>query len=367
MLWLYLGFIGLILGLLALDLGVFHRKAHVVHVKEALAWSAFWISLGLAFGAFIYFGYEHHWLGLGTRPDALTTPTVLADGTTIYNDGASALMKYITGFVVEKSLAVDNIFVIAMIFAFVRVPAIYQHRVLFWGIVGALLMRGVMIGVGAVLIAKFNWILYVFGGFLILTGLKMLRPEGAPPDFDRSWVVRFIRRLVPITERFHGEHFVVRAGEPAAAEPATPGATPVPDRVVEAARRGTPPGDAAAGRAGAGGADRRPVRGRLDPGDLRDHHRPVHRVHQQRVRAARAALALLRAGRHDRALPLPQALARVRAHGHRHQDALPHPAARLAGRQLHAVRARARRRDPRRRRGRVAAAPAAAGRPRLTA
>ena len=175
MFWMYAGFIVLVLALLALDLGVFHRKAHVVSVKEALGWSAFWIALGLAFSGFIYLGYENHWLGLGLTPDMMTLRPVAVEGLgTVYNDGASALVKYVTGYLVEKSLAVDNIFVISMIFTFFAVPALYQHRVLFWGILGALILRGMMIAAGARMIQEFSWIIYVFGGFLILTGIKML-------------------------------------------------------------------------------------------------------------------------------------------------------------------------------------------------
>ncbi len=235
---LYLGFIAFILALLALDLGVFHRTAHVVRVKEALAWSAVWISLGLAFAGFIYAGYEHRWFGLGTGTDTMVTPTVGADGVVVYNDGASATIKYLTGYLVEKSLAVDNIFVIAMIFGFFGVPAMYQHRVLFWGIAGALLMRGAMIAVGAALIVRFSWIVYVFGGFLVLTGVKMLLLRGAAADLDQNPVVRLVRRLLPVTERYHGEKFVVRAGSAASRAPATPGAPVERDRVVEAARTG---------------------------------------------------------------------------------------------------------------------------------
>jgi tellurite resistance protein TerC len=235
---LYVGFVLFILVLLALDLGVFHRKAHVVSVREALGWSTFWISLGLAFTVFVYFGYEHHWLGLGTSPDTTSLAPAIENGVTFYNDGGSAAIKYITGFVVEKSLAVDNIFVIAMIFAFLHVPAIYQHRVLFWGIVGALFMRGMMIAVGAALIAKFSWIIYVFGGFLILTGIKMLLVKSSPADFERNFLVRAVRRLFPVTERYHGEKFFVRAGSPASLAPPTPGADVEQDRVVETAKRG---------------------------------------------------------------------------------------------------------------------------------
>lgn len=236
---LYAGFVLLILILLALDLGVFHRTAHVVRVKEALGWSAVWISLGLLFTVFIYFGYEHQWFGLGTGVDAMSVAPVPRDGGAIYNDGGSAALKYLTGFVVEKSLAVDNIFVIAMIFGFLGVPAMYQHRVLFWGIVGALILRGLMIAVGAVMITKFSWIIYVFGVFLIVTGIKMLLvPSGASSNLDRNLLVRATRRLFSVTERYHGERFVVRAGSPASHAPATPGAPVETDRVVEAAKRG---------------------------------------------------------------------------------------------------------------------------------
>lgn len=240
MFWMYAGFVALVLLLLALDLGVFHRKAHVVSIKEALGWSAFWVAVGLAFGAFIYAGYERHWFGLGLTPDLMTVAPQAVEGLgTVYNDGSSATVKYITGYLVEKSLAVDNIFVIAMLFAFFAVPALYQHRVLFWGIVGALLMRGVMIAVGAQLLQQFTWIIYVFGGFLIATGIKMLALKTAHTDPNRNVVVRLTLRLIPVTERFHGQHFFVRAGSAAGREPAVPGGLTECDRVVEAAPPGT--------------------------------------------------------------------------------------------------------------------------------
>ena len=240
MIWMYAGFILLVLALLALDLGVFHRKAHVVSVREALGWSAFWIALGLSFSAFVYVGYDRHWMGLGLTPDLMSShPQAVPGVGLVYNDGPTAAVKYVTGYVVEKSLAVDNIFVIAMIFSFFAVPPIYQHRVLFWGIVGALLLRGLMIGAGAKLIAEFNWIIYVFGGFLILTGIKMLFMSDEAADLDENAVVRLVRRLFPITERYHGEHFFVRAGSGASHEAAQPGAAVEPDRVVDAAQAGT--------------------------------------------------------------------------------------------------------------------------------
>src|SRR5512139_2953037 len=225
----WLAFLGLILLLLFLDLGVFHRKARAVEVREALGWSAVWIALGLSFAVFVYFGYENRWFGLGGSVDS-------ADGT--QNDGRSAAIKYLTGYVVEKSLSVDNIFVIAMIFGFFAVPAVYQHRVLFWGILGALVMRGAMIAIGARLIAEFHWILYVFGAFLIVTAAKMLLLKTDETDPNRNVVVRLVRRFLPVTSRFHGEHFVVRAGAPASRESEIPGEPALPDEAVERARPG---------------------------------------------------------------------------------------------------------------------------------
>jgi tellurite resistance protein TerC len=229
MIWIWLAFLGFVVLMLALDLGVFHRKAHVVSMQEALAWSAVWVLLGLSFAAVVYFGYEGHWFGMGAEADPV-------DGQ--INDGAAATVKYLTGYVLEKSLSVDNIFVIAMVFGFFAVPAVYQHRVLFWGVLGALVMRGVMIVVGARLIAEFHWILYVFAVFLILTSVKMLVMKTDHSDPNQNLVVRLARRLWPVTARFHGQHFVVRAGSAAAAEGELPGAQALPDEVAQQ----TPPG-----------------------------------------------------------------------------------------------------------------------------
>ncbi len=224
MLIVWAAFVGFVLLLLALDLGVFHRHAHVVSVREALGWSAVWISLGLAFSVFIYFGYEAQWFGLGRGVDAV-------DG--LANDGASAAVKYLTGYVVEKSLSIDNIFVIVMIFGFFGVPALYQHRVLFWGILGALVMRGAMIAIGSALIDRFHWILYLFGGFLVLTGLKMLAAKETGGDLSRNPVVKLARRLFPVTDGFHGQRFLLRAGSKASHEAALPGGAAERDETVE--------------------------------------------------------------------------------------------------------------------------------------
>ena len=235
MFWIWLGFIAFVLFLLALDLGVFHREAHVVSMREALGWSTVWIALGLSFSVFVYYGYENQWMGLGTAKDIVDQSPEHPEGR--INDGRSAVLKYLTGYVVEKSLSVDNVFVIAMIFGFLAVPAIYQHRVLFWGILGALLLRGAMIAVGARLIADYSWILYVFGAFLILTAVKMLVLTESTDPNDTA-IVRLTRRFFPVTDRFHGEHFLVRAGSRASFEAETAGAQPVDDPAVARARPG---------------------------------------------------------------------------------------------------------------------------------
>lgn len=230
MIWIWVAFICFVLLMLALDLGVFHRHAHVVSMKEALGWSLVWVLLGLSFSIVVYFGYEHHWLGTGNSVDSV-------DGQV--NDGLTATVKYITGYVLEKSLSVDNIFVIAMVFGFFAVPPIYQHRVLFWGVLGALILRAVMILVGAKLIAEFHWILYLFGAFLVITGIKMLVVKTDHTDPNQNIVVRVVRRLFPVTARFHGEHFFVRAGTPASHEGELPGAEPIADEVVDRCAPGT--------------------------------------------------------------------------------------------------------------------------------
>lgn len=229
MMLLWTGFIALILLLLALDLGIFHRAAHVVTVKEALKWSVVWVTVGLSFSIPIYFAYENHWFDLGTTVDAI-------DDTV--NDGRAAAGKYLTGYIVEQSLSVDNLFVIAMIFSAFAVPAIYQHRLLFWGIIGALAMRGAMIGIGAQLVSSFHWILYLFGAFLIVTSVKMLATKSAHAVPSNGAIIRIARRFFPVTDRYHGNHFLVRAGS-ANSKEGTPGiAVPFEDAAVARAKPG---------------------------------------------------------------------------------------------------------------------------------
>jgi len=205
MLVVWTGFTVFILFLLALDLGVFHRDDHVVSVREAFTWTAIWVMVALAFGAFVYFAYDNHWEGLGTTVDAVDRQI---------NDGRLALVKYLTGYVIEWSLSADNVFVMAMIFSSLGIPAVYQHRVLFWGILGALVMRGIMIAVGAQLVARYHWVLYVFGVFLIFTAIRMLFSGGdEEKDPSKGWVMRTTRRFFPVTKEYHGHHFVVRAAD----------------------------------------------------------------------------------------------------------------------------------------------------------
>ena len=168
--WLWIGFNVFVLAMLALDLGVFHRKAHVVSFKESIAWTVVWVALALLFNAGIWHFY-----------------------------GSQKALEFFTGYLIEKSLSVDNVFVFALLFSYFAVPPKYQHKVLFWGILGALVMRAVMIALGAALIAKFAWIIYVFGAFLILTGIKMVvkREEEIHPE--RNPVVRWFKKLMPVT------------------------------------------------------------------------------------------------------------------------------------------------------------------------
>ena len=181
-LWLWIGFNAFVIVMLAIDLGVFHREAHEVSMKEAGAWSAVWVALALAFNFGVY-----HFMGP--------------------QEG----LEFLTGYLIEKALSVDNIFVFVLIFSYFSVPPRFQHRVLFWGILGALLMRGAMIAAGAVLITEFHWIIYVFGAFLVVTGIRMATQTEQAIDPERNPVIRLVRRLVPVSTEYHGQRFWVRA------------------------------------------------------------------------------------------------------------------------------------------------------------
>ena len=197
--WLWLSFVAIVAVLLAFDLGVLHRSDRAIGIRESIALSIGYVVLALAYGAWV-------WWYLGPAPG----------------------MEYFTGFMIEKTLAVDNVFVIAMIFTYFAIPATYQYRVLFWGILGVIVMRAIMIGLGAALITRFDWVMWIFGGFLLLTGVKMLWMVDKKPDLANNPVIGFLQRRLRVTPEIHGSRFFVRA--PRDASPAAPmvwWATPV--------------------------------------------------------------------------------------------------------------------------------------------
>jgi tellurite resistance protein TerC len=181
--WFWVIFNVFVLGLLALDLGVFHRKDHAVGMREAAIWTVVWISISLLFNVGVYF-YA----------------------------GPEPALQFLTGYLIEKSLSVDNIFVFVMLFSYFNVPSIYQHRVLFWGILGALIMRGILIGVGAYLIAQFHWVIYIFGAFLVFTGIRMAVQKDENVEVESNAVVKLLRRVMPVTQQYRGHDFFVREG-----------------------------------------------------------------------------------------------------------------------------------------------------------
>ncbi len=179
--WWWVAFNALILSLLALDLGVFHKKGHAVGMREALTWSAVWVSLAVCFGMGI-------WWQLGREP----------------------ALEFFAGYLVEEALSVDNLFVFILVFGYFKVPPAYQHRVLFWGILGALVMRGAMIATGALLLERFHWIIYVFGAFLVVTGIRMAFQDDSDIEPEANPILRLLRRYIPVTTHFHGDRFFVR-------------------------------------------------------------------------------------------------------------------------------------------------------------
>jgi tellurite resistance protein TerC len=179
----------LILLLLSLDLGLFHRKSHTVGIKESLTWTAVWIGLALAFNVALYF-----W----------------KSGVYGHEKGTEVALQFLTGYVIEKSLSVDNVFVFLLLFSYFRVPSEYQHRVLFWGIIGALVLRAIFIVVGSVLITAFHWIIYLFGALLIVTGIKMALSKGKEIHPEKNVVLRLVRRFLPMSDRFDGSRFFTR-------------------------------------------------------------------------------------------------------------------------------------------------------------
>lgn len=196
--WLYFGFTILIGALLALDLGVFHRKAHVVSIKESLGWSAVWITLGLAFGALLW--QYAHWR-LPQVPELAGFDT-----SKLANQVG---LEYLAGYIIEKALAVDNIFVIALVFTYFSVPPIFQHRVLFYGILGALVFRAIFIALGSVLL-QYHWVIVAAGGFLIFTGVKMMFSGDQKVDPEKNPLIRLLRKIMPVTSTMHDQSFFKR-------------------------------------------------------------------------------------------------------------------------------------------------------------
>jgi len=195
--WMWVLFVGVVLTLLVLDLGVLHRKTRAIGVTESLWMSAFYIGIALLFGAWV-------WHELGPQSGK----------------------EYITGFLVEKTLAMDNVFIISLIFTYFAIPQIYQHRVLFWGILGVIVLRAIMIGLGAALVASYGWVLYIFAAFLIATGIKMLVVGDKLPDLAQNPLLRLLRRILRITGTLHGQRFFVRQPE-AAGGPSVTWVTPL--------------------------------------------------------------------------------------------------------------------------------------------
>jgi tellurite resistance protein TerC len=204
--WIWLSFIGIVLALLAFDLGVVNRKDHEIGVGESLRLSAFYIAIGIAFSAVIWHLYNN------AAPTASLDPQILA--VTGEERAWTAVQLYLTGFAVEKTLAMDNVFVISMVFAYLAIPRKYQHRVLFWGIIGVIVLRAIMIGVGAALVSQFSWVLYIFAVFLIFTGVMMFRKGDHEPDMADNKILVWLKKRMKVTPELHGNKFRVRLPDP---------------------------------------------------------------------------------------------------------------------------------------------------------
>ena len=197
-------FVLVILVLLSLDLGVFNKGHKVINTKQALLWTALWVGIALLFNVVVYFAFQNDWLGLATNSHDIKS-------------GKDAVLKFFTGYIIEESLSMDNIFVIAMLFAYFKIPLKYQHGVLFWGIMGALVFRGLMIGLGTSLVNKFEWILYVFGALLIVSAIKMLFGGDEEFDADKNFAVKIIRKFYPVSNELDGgKFFTIKNGVKAA-------------------------------------------------------------------------------------------------------------------------------------------------------
>lgn len=197
--WMWLGFLGIVFALLAFDLGILHKEDKEMGIAESLWLSAFYIGFATLFGGAIWWAYDH--------------------GLIQTADGQHAGVTYFTGFFIEKALSVDNVFIISLIFGFFAIPRRYQYRALVWGIIAVIVLRGLMIGVGAALVQEYSWLLYIFGAFLLVTGVKMLVMQESEPDVANNPVVRFLRRRMRVTNQLHGEKFFIRAPDTKTGKP----------------------------------------------------------------------------------------------------------------------------------------------------
>lgn len=202
----WVGFVGLVLAFLALDLGVFHRRAHVVAMREAFGWTAVWVVMALLFTGVVFLLYDRHWLEVG-----------LAVGHEL--GGRQAAIQFLTGYVIEKSLSLDNVFVIALIFSYFGIPAKYQHRVLFWGIIGALIMRGAMIAAGTALLNRFAWVAYIFGLLLLASAVKLMIARHDNLEPEKNPLIRLVRRIFPVTDHLDEGRFFTRSAGKTAVTP----------------------------------------------------------------------------------------------------------------------------------------------------
>ncbi len=204
--WIWFAFIGVVLALLAFDLGVVNKTDHEIGVAESLRMSAFYIAIGLSFAVVIWFLYNN------ASTTASIDPQLLA--VTGEDRAWTAVQLYLTGFAVEKTLAMDNVFVISMVFAYLAIPRKYQHRVLFWGIIGVIVLRAIMIGLGAALVSQFSWVLYIFAVFLIFTGVMMFRKGDEEPDMSQNKILNWLKKRMNVTPELHGNKFRVQLPDP---------------------------------------------------------------------------------------------------------------------------------------------------------
>jgi tellurite resistance protein TerC len=266
-LWLWLMFLTIVVTLMIFDLGVLHKEDHEIGVAESLKLSAFYIAIAVAFGGYIWWAWSN--------------------GTLVTTDGTNPVASYFQGYIIEKVLSIDNVFVISLIFGYFAIPRQYQYRALVWGIIGVIILRGIMIAIGAELVSNYKWMTLVFAAFLAFTGIKMLFTQEGETDVSKNPMVGLVARFMNVTKELHGQKFFVRQPHP------------VTKKMVVLCH-------AAVCGFGRDQLCRRDLRGRLRAGHFPDHHRHLHRLHRQHHGHPWFACALLCAGRIGSSLPLPE-------------------------------------------------------------